>query len=64
MTISLVCLSRRSPTPADVRSELPEPRRPTAAAPPAVLRRREGRERRRVLAELAALLERNPFLEP
>ena len=64
MTISSVCRSRHGAALRwrdDVRSELPEPRRPPAVA---ALRRRESRERRRVLAELAALLARNPFLEP
>ena len=63
MNMSLLCRSRRPPGPAwhdDVRRGLDAPR----PAAPAALLRRQRRERRRVLAELARLLERNPFLDP
>ena len=62
MRVTTLCRSRRGPAPAwhdDVRWALNA--RPRSAD--AARLRDERRERRRVLAELALLLRRNPFLE-
>ena len=59
MRIDTLCRSRRGPAPAwhdDVRWALNGARSPDAAR-----LREERRERRRVLEEIALLLQRNPF---
>lgn len=63
MRVTTLCRSRRGPAPAwhdDVRWEL----NASSRSPDAARLRKERRERRRVLAELALLLQRNPFVEP